>query len=258
MASAWFRFYEELNDFLPSHRRKVAFQHRFRERGSIKDMIESLGVPHPEVDLILVNGESVSFRYLVRDGDRISVYPMFESLDIGPLVRVRPAPLRVTRFVLDVHLGRLARYLRMLGFDTLYRNDCDDAELAELASGQHRILLTRDLGLLKRSIVTHGLFVRATCPQEQVREVVARLQLQSAIQPFRRCVSCNGLLVAVSRGAVAHRLEPGVRGHFRQFWRCAGCRQIYWQGSHYQRMEAWVRELLGARLKPDGQRTSID
>ena len=244
MASAWFRFYEELNDFLPSHRRKVAFQHRFRERGSIKDMIESLGVPHPEVDLILVNGESVNFRYLVRDGDRISVYPMFESLDIGPLVRLRPTPLRVTRFVLDVHLGRLARYLRMLGFDTLYRNDCDDAELAELASRERRILLTRDLGLLKRSIVTHGLFVRATAPREQVREVVARLQLQRAILPFRRCVSCNGLLVAVSRGAVADRLEPGVCRHFRQFWRCGSCWQIYWQGSHYQRMQDWLRELL--------------
>lgn len=244
MAAAWFRFYEELNDFLPAHRRKVAFRHRFRGRGSVKDLIESLGVPHPEVDLILVNGESVTFGYQVRDGDRISVYPMFESLDIGSLVRVRPEPLRVTRFVLDVHLGRLARYLRLLGFDTLYRNHCDDAELAELASSQRRILLTRDLGLLKRSIVTHGLYIRATSPREQVIEVLERLQLQRAIQPFRRCASCNGLLVAVSRGAVASRLVPGVRAHFRQFWRCGGCQQVYWQGSHYQRMRNWVRELL--------------
>jgi len=117
------RFYEELNDFLPLERRKVDFSHEFQRRASIKDLIEALGVPHTEVDLILVNGASVDFSYIVRDGDRISVYPMFEAFDIQTVSRVRPQPLRVIRFVLDVHLGKLARYLRLLGFDTLYRND---------------------------------------------------------------------------------------------------------------------------------------
>src|SRR5262249_31383318 len=156
MNRACFRFYAELNDFLPPGRRGVTFTYSFEGSPSIKDLIEALGVPHTEVDLILVNGESVDFAYRVREGDRISVYPVFESLDITPLLRVRPRPLRETRFVLDTHLGRLAAYLRLLGFDTLYRNDAGDDELARISSGEGRILLTRDRGLLKRSQVTHG------------------------------------------------------------------------------------------------------
>src|SRR3989338_9144205 len=116
MSRAHFRFYEELNDFLPPERRKTTFTREFRNRASVKDMIEALGVPHTEVDLILVNGASVDFSYLVQDGDRISVYPMFESFDIRPLVHLRPRPLREPKFVLDTHLGKLAVYLRLLGF----------------------------------------------------------------------------------------------------------------------------------------------
>ncbi len=132
MNHAEFRFYAELNDFLPPSKRLVPFSYPFEVSGSVKDMIESLGVPHTEVDLILANGESVGFSYLVRDGDRISVYPVFESIDIAPIVRVRPQPLRDPRFVLDTHLGRLASYLRMLGFDTLYQSDYQDEELLRI------------------------------------------------------------------------------------------------------------------------------
>lgn len=156
MSQCSIRFYEELNDFLPPERRKVCFNHDFQRRASIKDVIEALGVPHTEIELLLVNGDSVDFSYIVQHGDRISVYPLFESFDVQPLIRVRLRPLRTTRFVLDVHLGKLARYLRLLGFDTLYRNDYDDAELASLASAEQRILLTRDRDLLKRAMVTHG------------------------------------------------------------------------------------------------------
>jgi hypothetical protein len=171
-ASARMRFYEELNDFLPAARRKTGFEHTFRRRASIKDMIESLGVPHTEVELILVNGESVDFSHIVMDGDVISVYPVFESLDIRPLLKLRPEPLRKNRFVLDTHLGRLARYLRLLGFDTLYRNNFHDAELARLSHDQQRTLLTRDRMLLHRSIITHGYFVRTTEPLYQTGEVL--------------------------------------------------------------------------------------
>src|SRR5271157_1471134 len=160
MKQASLRFYAELNDFLPPERRATDIPCPFHVSPAVRDLIESLGVPHTEVDLILANGESVDFDYPVRDGDRISVYPVFESLDIAPLARVRPEPLRHPRFVVDVHLGRLAASLRMLGFDALYRNDASDEELARTSSEQERILLTRDRGLLKRSAVTRGYYVR--------------------------------------------------------------------------------------------------
>jgi hypothetical protein len=237
------RCYEELNDFLPPERRKVGFTHHFQGRTSVKDLIEALGIPHTEIDLILVNGASVDFSYLVRDGDRISVYPLFEAFDIQPVSRVRPRPLRVSRFVLDVHLGKLARYLRLLGFDTLYRNDYDDAELARLAGAERRILLTRDRALLKRAVVTHGLFVRATDPRRQIEEVLDRLDLHRAIQPFRRCVRCNGLLAAVSRHQVWERLPPKTRLYVDAFWECGQCGHLYWEGSHLPALRRFVEEL---------------
>ena len=243
MAAARFRFYEELNDFLPATRRKRDFDHAFLSRSSIKDMIEALGVPHTEVDLILVNGRSVDFSYIVQDGDRISVYPVFESFDITPLLRLRPRPLRKTRFVLDIHLGKLAKYLRMLGFDTLYRNDYEDAALAELASCDGRILLTRDQGLLKRRIITHGYYVRDVRPRRQLVEVLRRFDLYRAVRPFRRCLGCNGLLEVVEKEQIENRLELNTRRYFDDFWMCGDCGQIYWKGSHYQRMQDLLREV---------------
>ncbi len=241
MAQAWFRFYGELNDFLPPARRQRSFSHQFDLSAPVKDMIEGFGVPHPEVELILANGRSVGFDYLVRDGDRISVYPVFESFDVSPLVKVRPAPLRETRFVLDTHLGRLAAYLRLLGFDTLYRNDAGDHELARLA-GEGRILLTRDAGLLKHGSVTHGYFIRETEPRRQVAEVVRRFQLERHMRPFTRCLRCNQVLERLE-GDPPACVPAGVRERYTEFWRCPGCGRHYWQGSHYWRMQAWLRTL---------------
>src|SRR5919108_2652756 len=164
---ASFRFYAELNDFLPRGRRHVTFEHTVAQRTAVKDAVESLGVPHTEIDLILANGNSVDFWYHVRDGDRISVYPVFEAIDIATLTRLRPEPLRYVRFVLDAHLGQLARYLRLAGFDALYRRDFDDDELAHVAGRDHRILLTGDQGLLKRRSVSHGFWLRETDPRRQ-------------------------------------------------------------------------------------------
>jgi uncharacterized protein with PIN domain len=244
MATAQFRFYEELNDFLPPHRSKVSFLHTFTGCNAIKDMIEALGVPHTEVDLILVNGRSVDFSYSVQDGDRVSVYPVFESFDITPLLRLRPKPLRISRFILDVHLGRLARYLRLLGFDTLYRNDYNDAELAHVAGKERRILLTRDRSLLKRNSITHGYYVRETDPRRQLQEVFARFDLYGAVQSFQRCTCCNGLLATVAKERIWDRLEPATRRYFDQFWMCGGCQQIYWKGSHYVRLQRLIEEVL--------------
>jgi hypothetical protein len=240
MNQAHFRFYAKLNDFLPVQRWQALFAHHFEGQPSIKDMIEALGIPHTEVDLILVNGRSVDFSYAVCDGDHVSVYPVFESLDIGPLVRVRPEPLREVRFVLDVHLGRLAAYLRMLGFDSLYRNDYDDPQLAGISRGEKRILLTRDRGLLKRSIVTHGYCVRHTQPRDQLAEVVERYDLYRLIDPFRRCIACNGLLEGISKEDIGDRLPPDTKEAYAEFKRCQSCGQIYWKGSHVRRMQQLI------------------
>jgi len=244
MPHAVFRFYAELNDFLPPIRRQAEFTHAFQVRVSIKDMIESLGVPHTEVDLILANGAAVDFDYLVRDADRISVYPVFEALDIAPLARLRPRPLRETRFVLDTHLGRLATYLRLLGFDTLYRNDYDDEELARLSADEKRILLTKDRGLLKRRVVTHGYCVRSPDPRQQVKEILERFDLYGSVSPFSRCLRCNGLLAPVEKQVIAHRLPAHTRENHDEFYRCQACDRLFWPGSHYDALKNFVTDVL--------------
>jgi uncharacterized protein with PIN domain len=244
MNRASFRFYAELNDFLPPGRRHIPFEHAFNGNPAIKDTIEALGVPHTEIDLILVNGESVDFSRPLQAGDRISVYPIFESIDITPVLRVRPKPLRIPRFVLDTHLGRLAAYLRMLGFDALYRNDFNDDLLAELSQNENRILLTRDRGLLKRSMVTHGYWMRETSPRLQLMEVLQRFDLIGSIIPFKRCMRCNGLLEEVSKEEVLDQLAPETRRYYEKFKRCQACSQIYWRGSHYTRMQKFIDQLL--------------
>jgi uncharacterized protein with PIN domain len=248
---AHFRFYAELNDFLPHARRQKPFPHDFEGRVSIKDMIESLGVPHTEVDLILVDGESVDFSYLVQDGDRVSVYPVFESFDITPLLRVRPKPLREPKFVLDVHLGRLASYLRMLGFDTLFPENYDDENLARISAAEHRTLLTRDRGLLKRKMVTHGYCVRETNYRKQVAEVLRRFDLYRLIAPFRRCVHCNGLLEPVRKADILDRLKPDTQTYYDEFRRCPACDRIYWKGTHYRRMAQFIAEIVSANGPED-------
>lgn len=252
MARARFRFYEELNDFLPPDRQKVEFVHEFDRRASIKDMIEALGVPHPEVELILVNGESVGFDHIVRDGDRIAVYPMFEALDVSAELKVRPEPLRVIRFVLDTQLGKLARYLRLCGFDTLYRNDYGDAEIADISAREHRILLTRDRDVLKRRIVTHGYFVRHDRPRRQLAEVFARFDLYDAATPMTRCSRCNGVLHDVDKHEIVHRLRPLTRHYYHEFRQCADCGRIYWRGSHVQHIERLIAAIRGDAGPPAG------
>jgi hypothetical protein len=236
MAEAVFRFYEELNDFLPPERKKTDFTYRFSGSPGIKDAVEALGVPHTEVDLILVDGEPVDFSYRLEEGDRVSVYPVFESFDISETTRNRSRPLREPRFILDVHLGALARKLRLLGFDTLYRTDYDDARIADIASREERIVLTRDTGLLKRKAVSRGYWLRETDPELQIEEIVRRFQLENLIRPFDRCPNCNGPIREVPKEEVEHLLEPKTRRYYDRFFRCSGCGQIYWRGSHYSRI----------------------
>ena len=246
-AAVHLRFYAELNDHLPPGQQFQTIERTLLVPGSVKDLIESCGVPHTEVELIVVNGVSVDFSYIVRDGDRIAVYPVFESVDITPALRVRPAPLRDPRFVLDVHLGKLAAYMRMLGFDTIYRNCFDDAEIARVSATEHRTLLTRDRGLLKRSAVTHGYWLRETDSRAQLAEIVHRFDLGRSIQPFTRCMACNGILQSVTKAEVRPQLPPRVADAFDEFRQCDRCRRVFWQGSHYRRMQHWIEQLTAAR-----------
>jgi uncharacterized protein len=230
------RFYQELNDFLPLSKRKKSFQHTFNGSMTIKDIVESLGVPHTEIDLILANGESVAFTYKPCVGDHISVYPVFESLDISAVTRLRPQPLRSSVFILDVHLGKLAKYLRMLGFDTLYRNDYEDQEIIDISVSEKRIILTRDIGILKNSKITHGYWIRSQQPGEQVKEVIQRFDLSKSIKPLSRCIECNGRIAEVEKEEIMDQLKPKTILFFHEFYQCTSCGKVYWEGSHFSKM----------------------
>jgi uncharacterized protein with PIN domain len=251
--AAEFRFYEELNDFLPAARRKRAFEHRFTGRPAIKDAIEALGVPHTEIDVILVDGRSVDFGHRLHGGERVAVYPMFERFDVAPLVRLRPAPLRVTRFVLDVHLGTLARYLRLVGFDAAWRNDYDDPAIVDVAARERRIILTRDRGILRQTRVTHGYWLRSTEPVVQLEEVVRALDLGGQLRPYTRCLECNGSVEPLARPAAQTLVPPRVFANAPAFTRCVDCGRVYWPGSHQRSLDAIVARAAASSRQPPPQ-----
>ncbi|HIJ72904.1 MAG TPA: Mut7-C ubiquitin/RNAse domain-containing protein [Candidatus Hydrogenedentes bacterium] len=258
------RFYEELNDFLPEEMRKRDVEWNFENRRSVKDLIESFGVPHTEVDLILVNGVSVDFSYLVQDGDRISVYPVFETFAIADATRLRPEPLRDPRFVCDVHLGKLARRLRLLGFDVLLAEELDDGELVDLAEMAKRILLTRDRGLLMRKRLTRGILIRHTEAAEQAEEILDRLDLRKTCAPFTRCTACNGLLQTVNKGEdgfaeIRDKIPEKVLGWRQEYSVCTSCGKVYWKGSHYEKLAEMVERFVagGGRSLSDSATRNV-
>ena len=246
MNKAQIRFYAELSFFLPHGTHHGLVTYSFHGEPAIKDPIEAIGVPHPEVELILVDGVAVDFEYHLRAGDRVSVFPHFRELEPGDDMILRESPPEPLRFVLDIHLGRLAGYLRLLGFDSLYKNTYQDRELAQIASHEGRILLSRDRGLLKRSEVRWGYCLRSTQPREQVLEVMRRYRLKKKNQPFARCMRCNGLLSPALKKEVWDELPLSVRNEQDEFRRCQSCGQIYWRGSHYERLSAFIEGLRSA------------
>ena len=246
---AQIRCYAELNDFLPEDRRQCDFACSFTGTPSVKDLIESVGVPHTEIDVILVDGRSVDFGHRLFGGERVAVYPTFERYDVTPLTRLRPAPLRETRFVADVHLGTLARNLRLVGFDTVWRRDLDDDTIIDIAAAERRIILTRDKGILKNGRVTHGYWVRATDAKQQLEEVVRALDLGGNIRPYTRCMQCNGELEPIGRADAARSVPLQVFLVYREFKRCSQCGRVYWPGSHVRRLDRIV-ERARAALTP--------
>jgi uncharacterized protein with PIN domain len=243
MHKVYLRFYEELNDFLPEEKKKKRFAHQFIDRTSVKDLIESLGIPHTEVDLILVNSKSVGFKYLINDGDDISVYPVFESLDITDVQHLRAKPLRKPKFIADVHLGRLARYLKMMGLDVSYKNNFNDDEIVQLSLKERRAILTKDRGILKRNEVTHGYWVRSTKAEAQAKEILERFQLQSEIKEFTRCLECNTELIKIAKEKIARNIPPKVNASQEEFFKCPGCEKLYWKGTHHQKMLLFIKRL---------------
>jgi len=241
------RFYEELNDLLPNSKRKKRYKTKISGRRTVKDLIESQGIPHTEIDLILVNGKPTTFGQIMHEGDDISVYPVFESLDISSVTLLENRPLREPKFILDVHLGRLAKYLRVMGFDTLYKNNYSDDNIADISSKEKRIILTRDKGLLMRNSVQRGYWVRNTNVKDQTFEILRRFNLINQVNPFKRCMECNGVIEPVKKETIVDLIQPGTRKYFDEFFRCTGCKKIYWKGSHYGRMNEFISQVINAR-----------
>ena len=236
MVTATFRFYDGLNDFLPRERRGRDITTPCAREATVKHMVEALGVPHTEVELLLVNGESSGFERLLADGDRVAAYPAFGELDVRSLQRLRSWPAGRLRFVADAHLGGLARLLRMAGFDTLYDNGYHDDDIERIAREEARVLLTRDRELLKRRTVELGCYIHALDPPEQLRELFARLQLGGEVRAFTLCLHCNLPLRPVDKAEVLDRLPPRVRDTHAEFTTCEACSRVYWKGSHHARM----------------------
>ena len=249
MHKVYLRFYEELNDFLPGEKRKKRFVHQYIDRTSVKDLIESIDVPHTEVDLILVNSISVGFEYLINDGDDISIYPVFESLNISDVQHLRPKPLREPKFICDVHLGKLARYLRMVGFDVYYNNDLLDEKIVGISLAEKRAILTKDKGILKRNEVTHGYYVRNVKVEEQAKEIINRFDLHKELKEFTRCLECNLELTKIAKKEIAGNLPPKVNQSQNEFYKCPGCGKLYWKGTHYQKMLSFVQQMK--TMNPD-------
>ena len=244
MPEVYIRFYEELNNFLPAKLpRKTTLPYRYTANTTVRDAIEAFNVPHTEVDLALVNGTSAGLGHKLNPGDRIAVYPQFETLDISRISKIQQAPLRHPRFIVDVNLGKLAGYLRMAGFDTLYENNLEDAWIVDTAARQKRIILTRDLGVLKYRKVTHGYYVRSQQPKKQIREVISHFQLQGMMQAFTRCIACNGRLQDVPKQQVQAKVPPRTFAVYTHFLECRQCGKVYWKGSHYKRMLAFIEML---------------
>jgi len=247
--TAYFRFYAELNNFLPSAQRQRRVAHACSRDATVKHMIEALGVPHTEVDLILADGHAVDFSYRLRDGESVSIYPCFTAIEVAQLARLRPPPRRPGRFVADAHLGLLAKNLRMLGFDVLYRNDYSDAQVAHISSEEERIVLTRDRDLLIRKEIVYGCYLHAVSGDEQIAEVLARFKLASSARALSRCLACNGVLRLVEKAAIEHRVPHHSRQFYERFYECENCAQVYWEGSHVERMRHRVAQMLRAHEK---------
>lgn len=242
MGRARFHFHGVLAGLLPAHQRGLWLDYDFRGAPSLKHAIETFGVPHPEI------GAPADLSRPVLDGEALDVYPRSFLHPPGP----------EWRFLLDCHLGRLAKYLRILGFDTAYEKYAPDAWLAETAHAEQRLLLTMDRGLLMRSLVEHGALIRSATPRAQLVEAVSRFHLASHFHPLRRCLRCNTLLAPVAKSQVLSRIPPKTRLWCDDYLECPACGHLYWPGSHHDNMLLWVAGLRESSKRPPSIQAAED
>jgi len=231
----------DLDFFVRSGARGRRIERSLGEKTSVKDVIEACGVPHPEVDLILVNGQPVDFDYAIASDADIELYPVGIESTIFNEKRLQISTDRT--FVADGHLGRLARNLRLLGFDVAYDPKAEDRQLLRTMERENRALLTRDRRLLMHAVVRTGYCPRSQNADEQTVEVVRRFDLLGSLVPFTRCVRCNAPLRMVSKAEIIERLEPLTKIYYERFRRCTGCSQIYWPGSHFSKLQKRVEQI---------------
>lgn len=235
------RFIGKLGIFLSPEKRSRTFSHTVKGMPSIKDTVEALGVPHPEIDCLVVNGRPVDFAYQIKGGEKIRVYPDGTKVKSAGVKRLRGRYSSRPKFILDVHLGKLARHLRLLGFDTLYQSDLTDRQIVECVKKGKRIVLTRDIGLLKNKAIQYGYFVRTTDAIAGLKEIVKRYRLRGCAQPFTLCLNCNGKIVRTAKTKVLAQLPPETKKYYTAFYRCRSCGKVYWKGAHYRRLSAIIR-----------------
>jgi uncharacterized protein with PIN domain len=241
--TAFFRFFQSLNDFLPRALQEKQIDYAFEGTPAIKDAIEAIGIPHTEVDIVIVNNAAVNFTYKLYGNDIVQVYPANANVVVSKEYSLIPDVNFPLAFIADVHLGKLTKTLRILGFDTLFNNQFSDTTIAEIAEKEQRIILTRDVGLLKRKSIKWGYWLRSQVLRLQLKEVINRYNLLPKILLFTRCLSCNGKIEEVSKEMVKDQIPPNTVLYFEEFYQCTCCKKIYWKGSHYENMLDMVKSI---------------
>jgi uncharacterized protein len=239
----YIRLYEELNVFLEPFRQKKDFNVQIESNTLIHNLLEKLKIPLSQVDLILVNGESVDFDVQLHDGDRISVYPVFETLNIDSITRLRKKSLRHLRFICDVHLGKLAKYMRMCGFDVFYSNNLLDHLIIQMSDETKSIILTKNKELFKTKQPSRAYLVKQSDSKMQLFEIISYFDLKTSIEPFSRCTKCNLTVQPVDKNSIEKQVPSPVLKMHKSFMKCYGCNRIYWQGSHYMSMLSWISRI---------------
>jgi uncharacterized protein with PIN domain len=238
-----FRLYAGLNDFLPAGLKQKTFSLAFKTPITVGEIVESIGIPLSEIKLVLVNSEPATFYKRLKADDFISMYPAFENIDISSVSEANINAEKMPCFILDSHLGKLAKYLRMLGFDTLYRNDYEDIKIIEIARLEERIILSRDKLLLKSKDILNGYYVRTIEKHEQLREVVQKFNLAGKFRSFTRCMTCNSELVKKDKLEIIDKIDDETAQVFNEFFYCQNCNKVFWKGSHFERMEQFILSL---------------
>lgn len=229
------KFYYRLTKFLQNKTQKF-INHNFIDQTSVKDLIEAFNIPHTEVDVILVNRRSVNFDYLIKNGDKIEVFPDRALCSTKKIIPLKSLVKAKPKFIVDVHLGKLVREMRKLGLDVIYNNQFCDEEIVEISNKERRIILTRDIGLLKRKSVKHGLYLLNEKTDQQLKEIFQNIKKNISVNPLSICLECGTKLKRMSKKKALEQLNHLWFEKDTIFYHCGRCNKIFWQGSHYKRM----------------------